>query len=171
MSANPSILCAVVATSIMVGVLAPVADSGTPISKVPGGCTPVETRAPNAAGQEPAFPGQTRACTTPSATTLNVTVVATGLEHPWAVEPLPDGSLLVTERPGRMRIVAAGGAVGAPLEGLPPVSAKGQGGLLDVALSPDFATDRMIFWSYAEPRSGKRHVSRARRALARPAPR
>ncbi len=167
MSANPSFLCAVVAASIMVGGCSPpVADSGTPVSKVPGGCPPVETRAPNAAGQEPAFPGQTRGCAAPSATKFNVTVVATGLDHPWAVEPLPDGSLLVTERAGRMRVVSAGGAVGVPLEGLPAVSAKGQGGLLDVALSPDFATDRMIFWSYAEPRSGGNATSVARGVLS-----
>ncbi|MEO5825666.1 MAG: PQQ-dependent sugar dehydrogenase, partial [Gemmatimonadales bacterium] len=81
-------------------------------------------------------------------------------------EPLPDGSLLVTERPGRMRIVSASGDMGPPLAGLPEVSAKGQGGLLDVALSPNFAVDRTIFWSYAEPRAGGNATSVARGVLS-----
>jgi glucose/arabinose dehydrogenase len=95
-----------------------------------------------------------------------VTVVARGLEHPWAVEPLPGGELLVTERPGRMRIVSATGELGAPIGGVPRVDARGQGGLLDVALSPSFATDRTIFWSYAEPRSGGNGTSVARGVLS-----
>lgn len=81
-------------------------------------------------------------------------VVASGLEHPWAVAPLPDGSLLVTERPGRMRRVSADGAVSAPLTGVPAVYAQGQGGLLDVVLAPDFATSQRIYFSYAEPGDG-----------------
>src|SRR4051794_5882118 len=68
------------------------------------GCRPLETRKPNAPDQQPAFPGQTRACGVSSNVAYDVAVVAKGLEHPWAVEPLPDGALLVTERPGRMRI-------------------------------------------------------------------
>src|SRR5690606_2464486 len=92
--------------------------------------------------------------------------LARGLEHPWAVEPLPDGRLLVTERPGRMRIVSADGQVGPPIQGLPAVAARGQGGLLDVALSPDFATDRTIFWSYAEPRDGGNGTAVARGVLS-----
>jgi len=117
-------------------------------------CPRVETRRPNAEDQQPAFPGQTRACAVDSDVAYDVVVLARGLEHPWAVEPLPGGDLLVTERPGRMRIVTAAGQVGEPIEGLPRVDARGQGGLLDVALSPDFETDRTIFWSYAEPRRG-----------------
>lgn len=120
----------------------------------PPDCPRVETRPPNAEGQRPAFPGQTRACAVESDVAFDVVVLARGLEHPWAVEPLPGGDLLVTERPGRMRIVGADGRVGEPIEGLPRVDARGQGGLLDVALSPDFETDRTIFWSYAEPRRG-----------------
>ncbi len=144
----------------------PAADTGTPVTKVPEGCDPVETRAPNAAGQQPAFPGQTRACAAASAGNVSATVLASGLEHPWAVEPLPDGSFLVTERPGRMRIISAAGVIGDPLGGLPPVSAKGQGGLLDVALSPDFSANRTVFWSYAEPRSGGNATSVARGVLS-----
>ncbi|NUS38888.1 MAG: PQQ-dependent sugar dehydrogenase [Lysobacter sp.] len=77
-----------------------------------------------------------------------------GLEHPWAVALLPDGSFLVTERPGRMRRVAADGKLSPPLKGLPPVWAQGQGGLLDVELAPDFARSHRIFFSYAEPGPG-----------------
>ncbi len=162
----PVTFCAVAAGVVLAACSPPAADNGGPVSKVPGGCTPVDTRAPHAAGQQPAFVGQTRACAATSSTRFTVTVVATGLDHPWAVEPMPDGSLLVTERPGWMRIVSATGALGSPLEGLPAVSAKGQGGLLDVALSPDFAADRMIYWSYAEPRTGGNATSVARGVLS-----
>ncbi|HXH01357.1 MAG TPA: PQQ-dependent sugar dehydrogenase [Xanthomonadaceae bacterium] len=77
--------------------------------------------------------------------------LAEGLEHPWSVALLPDGAFLVTERPGRLRRVSADGALSAPLAGVPKVFARGQGGLLDVVLSPAFATDQRIFISYAEP--------------------
>src|SRR5512145_1570707 len=90
-------------------------------------CRPIETRPPNAEGQTPAFEGQTRACAVTSNVPLEVTVVARGLVHPWAVEPLPGGDLLVTERPGRMRIVSARGTVGQPIAGLPPIDAGNQG--------------------------------------------
>lgn len=83
--------------------------------------------------------------------TLEVTPVVTGLEHPWALAFLPDGkSMLVTERPGNLRLVTADGKLSPPLNGVPTVWAKGQGGLLDVALSPDFKQDRMVYLSYAE---------------------
>ncbi|WP_458374681.1 PQQ-dependent sugar dehydrogenase [Pseudomonas laurylsulfatiphila] len=83
--------------------------------------------------------------------TLEVTTVVTGLEHPWALAFLPDGkSMLVTERPGNLRLVTADGKLSAPLNGVPTVWAKAQGGLLDVALSPDFKQDRMVYLSYAE---------------------
>jgi len=76
---------------------------------LPANCTPIETRPPNAKGQTPAFPGQTRICGLSSNVAFDVVVVAKGLEHPWSVEPLPDGQLLVTERPGRLRLVSASG--------------------------------------------------------------
>ena len=77
--------------------------------------------------------------------TFRVTTFATGLEHPWGAAFLPDGSMLVTERPGRLRRVTPDGRVSAPLAGVPQVEAAGQGGLLDVALAPDFARTREIF--------------------------
>ena len=84
-------------------------------------------------------------------TRAQVDTIAHGLEHPWAVALLPDGSFLVTERPGRLRRVSADGTLSPPLEGVPAVWAEGQGGLLDVELAPDFATTRRIYFSYAEP--------------------
>lgn len=129
-------------------------------------CTPIETRPPNAADQRPAFEGQTRTCSVRSNTQFDVVVVARGLEFPWSVEPLPGGDLLVTEKPGRMRIVSAAGAIGEPITGLPPVVARGQGGLLDVALSPSFATDRTIYWSFSEPRDEGNATSVARGVLS-----
>ena len=83
--------------------------------------------------------------------TLEVTTITTGLEHPWALAFLPDHQgMLVTERPGNLRVVSADGKLSAPLSGVPKVWAKGQGGLLDVALSPDFKQDRTVYLSYAE---------------------
>jgi len=79
---------------------------------------------------------------------IKVDVVASGLEFPWAVEMLPDGAYIVTERPGRLRIVRDG-ELSEPIMGLPEVAARGQGGLLDVALSPKFAQDRTIFLTAA----------------------
>ncbi len=124
---------------------------------------PLETRAANTRYQ-PAFPGQTRApAVTPSS--YAVEVVATGLEKPWAVEPLQGGRFLVTEKPGSLRIVGADGKLSAPVAGLPAVDAAGQGGLLDVALGPDFTNDGMIYWSYAEPREGGNGTTVARGRL------
>lgn len=83
---------------------------------------------------------------------LQVFEIARGLEHPWALAFLPDGRMLVTERAGRMRLVDARGQVSAPLTGVPPVAAGGQGGLLDVVLDPQFAQTRRIYFTYSEPR-------------------
>lgn len=80
--------------------------------------------------------------------------IATGLEHPWAVAFLPDGRYLVTERPGRMRIVEADGRLHAPLAGVPAVAAAGQGGLLDLALDSDFARNRRLYFCFSEPGQG-----------------
>ena len=83
------------------------------------------------------------------------TTFARGLEHPWSLAFLPDGSLLVTERPGRLRRVSAEGSVAAePLSGVPEVDAHGSGGLLDVLLAPDFSQSRLLYLSYSEPGSG-----------------
>ena len=80
--------------------------------------------------------------------------IARGLDHPWALAFLPDGRLLVTERPGRLRIVDQDGRVSEPLAGVPQVLARGQGGLLDVTLDPRFEDNRLVYLSYAEPGAG-----------------
>jgi glucose/arabinose dehydrogenase len=82
---------------------------------------------------------------------VRVETVAKGLERPWALAFLPDGRILVTERPGRLRIVERDGRVSKPLDNVPRVLARGQGGLLDVALDPRFAENRLVYLSYAEP--------------------
>ncbi len=108
---------------------------------------------PNAPDQRPAFPGQTRAPAPAAATAVAVTPVAAGLRDAWGFEFLPDGRMIVTERRGALRLVARDGTAGPAIEGIPAVDARGQGGLLDVALSPRFAEDRLVYLSFAEPRA------------------
>jgi glucose/arabinose dehydrogenase len=103
---------------------------------------------------------------TSQAQTLKPVPVATGLDSPWALAFLPDGRLLVTERPGQMRIVAADGRVGPALGGLPPVDAGGQCGLLDVVVDPEFAKNGLIFWTFAEAGDGGNSTAVARGRLA-----
>lgn len=93
-------------------------------------------------------------------------IVADGLEHPWGLDFLPDGSVIVTERPGRMRILAAG-VLSDPIEGVPDVAARGQGGLLDVIVAPDFASSNTIFFSFSEPGDGGAGTAVARARLVR----
>jgi len=82
---------------------------------------------------------------------LRITTVTEGLEHPWAVAFLPDGRMLVTERPGRLRVIGKDGRLDPePVSGLPRVDAQGQGGLLDVALHPQFAANGWIYWTYTQ---------------------
>lgn len=85
---------------------------------------------------------------------VRVETIAPGLEHPWALAFLPDGRLLVTERPGRLRRVDQDGRVSEPLAGVPQVLARGQGGLLDITLDPHFADNRLVYLAYAEPGEG-----------------
>ena len=94
-----------------------------------------------------------------------VVEVARGLEHPWGLAFLPDGRMLVTERPGRLRLVARDGSLSEPLGGVPAVYARGQGGLLDVALGPGFAQDRLVYLSFAEPGPGGAGTAVARGRL------
>ncbi len=129
-------------------------------------CAPLDTAKREAPERTPAFPEQTRACGAESGVAFEAAVLTKALKSPWAVEPLPGGALLVTEKPGRMRIVSAAGEVGQPIAGVPAVDDDRQGGLLDVALSPGFAADRTIFWSYTEPRQGGNGTSVARGVLS-----
>jgi aldose sugar dehydrogenase len=113
----------------------------------------VDPRPPNAPKQVAAFPGQTRAPQRKLDVAFAVVPVVDGLRNPWGMAFLPGGKMLVTERVGYLRLVAADGSLTPQVVGgLPAVDNRGQGGLLDVALDPNFATNGLIYWSYAEPR-------------------
>jgi len=129
-------------------------------------CKPLKTGEKEAPFFKPAFEGQTRACGVSTKTSIGVTVVAKGLRRPWAIEPLPDGRWLVNEKRGQMRLVSADGKIGPAIKGVPEVDDGGQGGLLDLALSPDFKNDRTVYWSFTEPRDGGNGTSVARGVLS-----
>ncbi len=99
----------------------------------------------------PAFAQQTRASAPQQSSGYTVEVVAAGFDHPWSIAFLPDGDMLVTERMGRLRRVSRDGKVSAPIEGLPPVKAGPPGGLWDIVLDPDFATNRWVYFNYFSP--------------------
>ena len=80
-----------------------------------------------------------------------VTALVAGLVHPWGLAFLPDGAMLVTERPGRLRRITQTGEISEPIGGLPTIFVDGQAGLLDVAVSPTYATDQLVYMSFAEP--------------------
>jgi glucose/arabinose dehydrogenase len=96
---------------------------------------------------------------------VRVETVATGLVHPWALAFLPDGRMLVTERPGRLRIVTRDGKLSPPVEGLPPIFVRGQGGLLDVILDRNYAQNKTIYFCFADPFDGGGRTALARARL------
>lgn len=128
------------------------------------GTSPAETEAPNTS-YKPLLPNQTRAPKPAQATEVAVATAVKGLDSPWAMEFLPDGRMIVTEKAGKIRLVTKDGTPGPAIAGVPKVDARGQGGLLDVALSPGFASDRTIFVSYAEPREKGNGTTVARAKL------
>lgn len=113
----------------------------------------VDPRPANNPEQKPAFAGQTDAPEAKSNVAFDVVTVAEGLQNPWSLAFLPDGKMLVTERPGRLRVVSADGKLSPAVTGLPAVFARGQGGLLDVVLDPAFAKSNLIYWSFSEPQA------------------
>ncbi|MFG5119795.1 PQQ-dependent sugar dehydrogenase [Methylorubrum sp. POS3] len=115
------------------------------------GTTTAEQGPPNTE-YKPLLPNQTRAPEPTQKAQIESAVFAKGLDSPWAMEFLPDGRVIVTEKAGKIRIVAKDGTPGQPVAGVPKVDARGQGGLLDIALSPSFSADRTVYVSYAEPR-------------------
>src|SRR5688500_12043376 len=121
--------------------------------------TPVDTRPPNGTGQTPAFAGQADAPERKSHGAFDVITGAEGVQHPWGLACLPNGKMLVTERPGRLRVVTADGKLSEPVARLPAVDARGQGGLLDVAIDPSFASNNYIYWSYSEPGDGMNNTA------------
>jgi aldose sugar dehydrogenase len=131
-----------------------------------------DTRPPNAKSQAPAFAGQTRAPLMKSEVAYQVSDYVTGLQKPWGLAFLPDGALLITEKPGRLRLFARG-ALSEPVTGVPAVDSRGQGGLLGLALDPRFTRNGLVYLSYAEPQAGgltNTAVARGK-LVAGPAPR
>jgi glucose/arabinose dehydrogenase len=114
---------------------------------------PLETREPIGVGQKPAFPGQTRAVAVITKTPYQEKLVTQGLNQPWGLAFLPDGKILVTEKPGSMRVIdMQTGKIERNVMGVPQVRYGGDAGLLDVVLDPEFASNRMVYFTYVEPR-------------------
>src|SRR5690554_2473303 len=114
-----------------------------------GTLPPVETQDPNY-DFEPAFEGQTRISGVKTETDYDVSIISDDLDSPWAVISTPDGRLFITEKGGTMRIATTDGTLSDKINGFPEVDDRNQGGLLDVALSPDFESSRILFFSFAE---------------------
>jgi aldose sugar dehydrogenase len=123
----------------------PAGNNNSDTTKLP----PVETKKANS-NYSPAFAGQTRVPAVKTTTPYKVEKLASSLGRPWAIIPLPDGRLLITEKSGYMQIHSSSGSLVKKITGLPTVDAGGQGGLLDVALDPAFSTNKTIYWSFAE---------------------
>ncbi|GJE29042.1 hypothetical protein LKMONMHP_3917 [Methylobacterium organophilum] len=125
---------------------------------------PAETQAPNTS-YTPLLPNQTRAPQPAKATQVEVSPVVSGLDSAWALEFLPDGRMIVTEKAGKIRLIGKDGKPGPAVAGVPKVDARGQGGLLDIALSPSFAGDKTIYFSFSEPRDKGNGTSVAKAKL------
>lgn len=145
--------------------------NGTPTNSdndIPGNGTSTgnpETASPNTE-IKPAFEGQTRIKGIKTTTPYDVIVIAENLGRPWGIINLPDGRFLVTEKSGFFYIISQDGKTHNKITGLPAVDSKGQGGLLDVALDPNFATNRMIYWSFSESFTGGNHTAVAKGKLS-----
>ena len=132
----------------------------------PGTTTnPVEGTSPNTT-YKPAFEGQTRVSGLQTNTPYQGVVIATALTSPWGIKSLPDGRLLITEKTGTMRIATTAGVLSAPITGIPAVNAANQGGLLGLTIDPDFATNRIIYWVYAEATTGGNNTAVAKGKLS-----
>lgn len=114
------------------------------------GCNNNVNASTDTSGYSPAFKGQTRIAEVKTTTAYKVDKIAEKLGRPWAVIPMPDGRLLITEKNGFMLIYNADGTFAKKITGFPEVDEGGQGGLLDVALDPDFSKNQMIYWSFSE---------------------
>ena len=125
-----------------------------------------ETSDKNSPEYQPAFAGQTRVAGVKTTTPYQVEVINSDLQKPWGIINLPDGRFLITSKTGYLNILSSDGKATSKVEGLPKVDDKGQGGLLDVALDPDFANNKMIFWSFSEPVPGGNHTAVAKGKLS-----
>src|SRR5690606_3535335 len=115
---------------------------------------------------KPAFEGQTRVGGVKTTTPYEVKVLAEGLEQPWGITTLPDGRFLVTQKTGTMRIVSQDGTLSEPITGLPKVNSGRQGGLLGLTLDPSFTSNRMVYWVFSQPLSGRNLTAVAKGRLA-----
>lgn len=127
---------------------------------------PVETQPPIAKGQKPAFAGQTRIAGVKTRTPIKILPIASGLKNPWGMDFMPDGRMIVSERPGTIRIVSKEGVPGPDIQGVPAVRLMGDGGMYDVKLDPDFAKSRLVFWTFVESVTGGGVTSVARGKLS-----
>ena len=125
-----------------------------------------ETSDQNSPEYQPTFAEQTRVEGLKTKTAYQVDVINLDLKNPWGIINLPDGRFLITSKSGYFNIVSADGKIISKVEGLTKVDAQGQGGLLDVALDPDFQNNRMVFWSFSEPYSGGNHTAVAKGKLS-----
>lgn len=120
-----------------------------------GSNPPVETMSKEAPQQTPAFPEQTRVPSVKTQSAYSINIITDDLEFPWGLDFLPDGRMIVSEKPGNIRIVSREGTVGDPLKGVPPVRYQGSGGMFDIKLAPDFEASRRVFWTYVATAEGE----------------
>lgn len=116
---------------------------------------PVENGRKEAPGQDPAFKSQTRVPSIKTKTPFSREVITDELTYPWGMDFLPNGDMIVSEKPGAIRIVSPQGKVSDPLEGVPKVRYQGSGGMYDLKLDPNFKTSRLVFWSYVTTSEGE----------------
>jgi glucose/arabinose dehydrogenase len=126
---------------------------------------PVENNPANT-NYKPAFEGQTRIGGVKTKTPIESSVLTSDLKKPWGITTLPDGRFLITEKGGNMRIVTGSGVVGDAIKGIPKVDDKGQGGLLDITLDPQFEQNRMIYWTFSEKADKGNHTAVAKGKLS-----
>ncbi len=153
-----------IVSSVLISLLSCSKDKDVDVN--PGTTTnPVEGNAANTT-YKPAFEGQTRINGVQTNTPYEGVVIATTLTSPWGITSLPDGRLLITEKTGTMRIATTTGVVSSPITGIPAVNSAGQGGLLGLCIDPDFITNRMIYWVFAEAITGGNNTAVAKGKLA-----
>ncbi|MCY1659631.1 PQQ-dependent sugar dehydrogenase [Chryseobacterium sp. SL1] len=126
----------------------------------------VETKEPNSPEYKPAFAGQTRIKAVKTSTPYKVEILNKDLGKPWGIVNLPDGKFLITDKRGYMNVASADGKEISKIEGFPKVDSKGQGGMLDVALDPDFKTNNIIYFSFSEPYENGNHTAVAKGKLS-----
>ena len=148
------------------GLLLVAACSSTKSPSATGSSLSVETSAPNSPQYKPAFEGQTRIAAVKTSTVYSTKVITRALTKPWSMAALPDGRFMVTEKEGSLRIVSTNGTVSNKINGVPVVDAAGQGGLLGLAIDPDFAGNRMIYFVFSESVAGGNHAAVAKARLS-----